>query len=78
MEAPRSIVEVPNSGSPLAFRPLNLNRDYRFVNASFALLKPGLSLDQARAQMDSIGKQIATDYPDSNRGWGIAVERTRT
>jgi putative ABC transport system permease protein len=60
---------------PLAFRPLNLNRDYRFVNASFALLKPGLSLDQARAQMDSIGKQIATDYPDSNRGWGIAVER---
>jgi putative ABC transport system permease protein len=60
---------------PLAFRPLNLNRDYRFVNASFGLLKPGLSLDQARAQMDSIGKQIATDYPDTNRGWGIAVER---
>jgi putative ABC transport system permease protein len=60
---------------PLAFRPLNLIWKYRPINASFARLKPGVSLQQARAQMDAIATRIAADYPDSNRGWGIAVER---
>jgi putative ABC transport system permease protein len=60
---------------PLAFSPLNMIREYRPINAAFARLKPGVSLDQARAGMDAIGKQIAADYPDTNRGWGIAVDR---
>jgi putative ABC transport system permease protein len=60
---------------PLAFRPLNMTWDYRWVNASFARLKPGVSLEAARAQMDTVGTRIATAYPNSNRGWGIAVER---
>jgi putative ABC transport system permease protein len=59
---------------PLAFTPLYLIRDYRPINAAFARLKPGVSLEQARARMDAIGKQIAADYPNSSRGWGIAVE----
>ena len=60
---------------PLAFRPLNMIWEYRPINASFARLKPGVSLEQARAQMDGIGKRIAADYPNSNRGWGVAVDR---
>ena len=60
---------------PLAFRPPFLIREYRPINASFARLKPGVSLEQARAQMDTIGKRIATDYPNSNRGWGVAVDQ---
>ena len=45
---------------PLAFRPLNMTWDYRWLNVSFARLKPGVSLEQARAQMDAIGKRIAS------------------
>ena len=60
---------------PLAFRPLNMTWEYRWLNVSFARLKPGVSLEQARAQMDAIGKRIASENPNSNRGWGVAVER---
>jgi putative ABC transport system permease protein len=49
--------------------------DYRWLNASFARLKPGVSLEQARSQMEGIGKRIATENPNSNRGWGVVVDR---
>ena len=60
---------------PLAFRPLNMTWDYRSLNVWYTRLKPGVSLEQARAQMDAIGKRIAGENPNSNRGWGVAVER---
>jgi putative ABC transport system permease protein len=60
---------------PLAFRPFNMTWDYRWLNASFARLKPGVSLERARAEMEAIGKRIATAQPNSNRGWGVVVER---
>jgi len=60
---------------PMAFRPLNMTWDYRPINAAFARLAPGVSLEQARAQMDAIGQRIATEYPNSNKGWGVAVDR---
>src|SRR5205823_3301957 len=42
---------------------------------SFARLKPTVTLEQARRQMDAIAARIARDYPDSNMGWGVVVER---
>lgn len=36
-------------------------------------LAPGVSLDQARDELATIGRQLETEYPDSNRGWGITV-----
>jgi putative ABC transport system permease protein len=61
---------------PLVVRPpANKTWDYRPVNAAFARLKPGVSLDQARTEMDAIGQRIATTYPNSHKGWGVAVER---
>ena len=60
---------------PLAFGPSNLQRDYRWLRTAFARLKPGVSLEQARSQMNAIGARIAADYPDSNRGWGVSLER---
>jgi putative ABC transport system permease protein len=60
---------------PLAFRPANLVRGYRWVNAAYARLAPGVTLDEARAQMDAIAARLAADYPDTNRGWGVAVDR---
>lgn len=59
---------------PLAFQPSNMTRDFHWL-VSFARLKDGVSLEQAQAAMDAIGAQIAADYPDSNKGWGVIVER---
>jgi putative ABC transport system permease protein len=42
---------------------------------SFARLKSGVTLRQAEAQMDCIGAQIAAQYPASNKGWGVIIER---
>jgi putative ABC transport system permease protein len=59
---------------PLAFEPSNMTRDFHWMS-SFARLKPGVSLQQAKANMDAIGKRIEHDFPDSNKGWGVVVER---
>jgi len=59
---------------PLAFQPENMTRNFHWFG-SFAKLKPGVTLEKARAQMDAIGARIAQDYPDSNKGWGVVVER---
>ena len=59
---------------PLAFEPHDMTRDYHWF-ISFALLKPGVTLEKAQAEMDAIGARIAAAYPDSNKGWGVTVER---
>ena len=60
--------------APLAFQPSNMTRDFRWLSAS-ARLKPGVTLEKARAEMDVIGQRLASAYPDSNEGWGVAVDR---
>jgi putative ABC transport system permease protein len=60
--------------TPLAFEPENMTRNFHWFG-SFAKLKPGITIEKARAQMDTIGARIAQDYPDSNKGWGVVVER---
>jgi putative ABC transport system permease protein len=59
---------------PLAFEPSNMTRDFHWL-VSFARLKEGVSLEQAQASMNVIGARIARDYPDSNKGWGVIIER---
>jgi putative ABC transport system permease protein len=39
-----------------------------------ALLKQGVTFEQAQRDMDAIGSRIATDFPDSNKGWGVALD----
>jgi putative ABC transport system permease protein len=58
---------------PLALRPVDMTRNYHWLTA-IARLKPGVTLKQARAQMDAIGARIAAAYPESNKGWGVIVE----
>jgi putative ABC transport system permease protein len=82
---PHTIVGVLPEGSafdrafvqlwrPLAFKPSNMTRDFHWL-VSFARLKDGVTLAQARANMDAIGKRIENDFPASNKGWGVIVER---
>ena len=59
---------------PLAFEQSNMTRNFHWLT-SFAKLKSGVSLQQAKANMDAIGKRIEHDFPDSNKGWGVVVER---
>src|SRR5579863_2770967 len=38
-----------------------------------ARMKTGVTLAQARADMDSVGRNLAAEYPDANKGTGIFV-----
>jgi putative ABC transport system permease protein len=58
---------------PLAFRPEDMTRNFNWLSA-IARLKPGVTLKQARAQMDAIGARLAAAYPDLNKGWGVTVD----
>jgi putative ABC transport system permease protein len=80
---PHTIVGVLESNStfdrsprqiwkPLAFYPDNMTRDFHWFGA-LGKLKAGVTLEQARAEMDVIGGRIAEQHPDSNKGWGVAV-----
>ena len=58
---------------PLAFRPEQINHDYHWL-LTMGRLKPGLTLQQAQADMDAVTSHIAAAYPTSNKGWGASVE----
>jgi len=58
---------------PLAFPP-QVARDYHYLSA-VARLKPGVSLQQAQAEMSAIAEGIATRYPDVKKDWGATVDR---
>ncbi|PYR44917.1 MAG: hypothetical protein DMF89_26595 [Acidobacteria bacterium] len=60
--------------APLAVQSEDLTRDFRRL-ITLAKLKPNVTLEQAQTQMDAIGARLARDYPDSNKGWGVVVER---
>ena len=60
--------------TPLAFQPSDLRRDFRWLGAS-AKLRPGVTLEKARAEMGVIGRRLADAHADSNKGRGIAVDR---
>ena len=59
---------------PLDFEPRDMTRDYHWF-MSYARLKPGVTLEKAQAEMNTIGARIADAFPQSNKGWGVTVER---
>src|SRR5215471_11411787 len=63
----------PQFWRPLAFEPSNMTRNFHWFG-SLALLKQGVTFEQAQHEMDAIGARIATDFPDSNKGWGVALD----
>jgi putative ABC transport system permease protein len=58
---------------PLAFKPEQINHEFHFILV-MGRLKPGVTIEQANADMDSVTRHIAEVYPKSNKGWGAAVE----
>jgi putative ABC transport system permease protein len=58
---------------PLAFAPEQLNHDFHWLLV-MGRLKPGVTLEQAGANMVAVTRQIAKTFPVSNTGWGASVE----
>jgi putative ABC transport system permease protein len=58
---------------PLAFKPEQLNHDFHWLLA-MGRLKPGVTIKQAQANMDTVTANIAQANPKSNKGWGAIVE----
>jgi putative ABC transport system permease protein len=59
---------------PLAFNEEERARHVRWFSV-VGRLKPGVTLQQARAEMDTIGARIARDHPETNKGWTVSIER---
>src|ERR1700678_182340 len=57
---------------PLVFTPDQTNHDFRWL-VVLGRMKPGVTLAQANADMDTVARHIAEDYPKSNKGWGVSV-----
>lgn len=58
---------------PLAFKPDQLSHDRRWLLV-MGRLKPGVTLQQANADMDVVTRHIEEVFSTSNKGWGARVE----
>ena len=58
---------------PLVFKPDQVNHDFHWLLV-MGRLKPGFTIQQAQADMDSVTTHIAEQYPTSDKGWGSFVE----
>lgn len=47
-------------------------RDRRSLQV-VARLKPGVPVERARAEIETVAARLARQYPDTNRGWGVNV-----
>jgi putative ABC transport system permease protein len=61
---------------PRAFSPDPINRDFRNLLV-MGRLKPGVSIEQANADMKNVTDGLAREFPASNTGWGASVEPLR-
>jgi predicted permease len=65
----------PQLWTPLVFGAEDLApgaRSNRFIDLVLGRLRTGVTLKQARTEMDSIARRLAQDYP-ANKDWGVTV-----
>ncbi|HKQ61524.1 MAG TPA: ABC transporter permease, partial [Candidatus Polarisedimenticolaceae bacterium] len=63
---------VPEIWAPLAFDPQRMSRRNDFLGV-IGRLKPGVELDQARAEMTTIAERLAQQYPATNAAWSVKL-----
>ena len=61
--------------TPMAFKPDETSNDARGAHyvSTLGLLRPGVTVGQADAEMRVIAAQLAAQYPKSNKGWTVFV-----
>ncbi len=59
---------------PLYYPPEEIRDRSDLSYTSVARLRPGISIEQARAQMGAIAAELASEYPKTNRDLGVYVE----
>ena len=73
---PGQMDRMPNQlWVPLTIKPEQINHDFHWLLA-MGRLKPGVTIKQAQADMDSVTKHIGEVYPQ-DKGWGASVEPLR-
>jgi putative ABC transport system permease protein len=64
---------------PEIWRPMSLedspSRAEHALRSAVVLLKPGVTIERARAELDAIADRLAHQYPDTNAGYGAVVQR---
>jgi predicted permease len=58
---------------PMALRPDQITHERHWMTV-MGRLKPGVTLEQANADMNNVARRVAETYPVSNKGWGVKVE----
>ena len=61
---------------PLGRRPEDESRNDRRLLV-LGRLAPGVTIQQAQDEMTAITAHLAREFPDANKGWGVAVEPVR-
>jgi putative ABC transport system permease protein len=59
--------------TPLVFKPADLLVRGRSYLGVIGRLAPGVTLERARADMDTVARRLALEHPESNQGVGAAV-----
>ena len=60
---------------PMGFKPDETAADARgghYLNV-IGRLRPNVTINQARAELELLAAQLARQYPDSNLGWGVTI-----
>jgi putative ABC transport system permease protein len=58
---------------PLPMDNIGMNSRGAHFLAVVARMEPGIGVNQARAELDTIAAQIAAQHPDTNKGWALRV-----
>jgi predicted permease len=62
---------------PLTFGPDRMNRTSHWLiwvtGGAIARLKPGVTIERARAELETIAARLSAQYPDTNKGWSVVV-----
>ena len=58
---------------PLAFDDAVVTQRSRRNLEVIGRLKPGITIEQARSEMERISSRLATEHPDTNSGYGVNV-----
>src|SRR5262249_37653341 len=63
---------------PVSFDGERMNRANHWLisisGGALGLLKPGITIEQGRTEMNAIAARLSTEFPETNKGWGVVLE----